>query len=173
MALSSKHQAFVDQYLTCFNSTEAYQRVYSPKNRAVSASAGHRLLRNVEIEEAIRTRLQEKAMSADEVLMRLADNARADMGEWLTDDGEIDIAGMKAAQKTKLLRKVKRTRRSGETEQGNTWEETTIEVELHDAQAALVQLGKHHKLFTDQVQQSGEVIVKVQYGDDGTDSTPE
>lgn len=93
--------------------------------------------------------------------MRLAENARADLGEWLTDEGDIDIAAMKDAGKTSMLRKVKRTRRSGVSEQGTAWEETMIDVELHDQQAALVQLGKHHSLFATKVEHSGSVDVIV------------
>jgi len=128
------------------------------------------LLRNVEIDAAIRVRLQEKAMLADEVLMRLAENARADLGQWLTNEGDIDIAAMKDAGKTSMLRKVKRTRRSGVTEQGTAWEETMIEVELHDQQAALVQLGKHHSLFATKVEHSGSVDMIVK---DYTTVTPD
>jgi hypothetical protein len=46
-------------------------------------------------------------------------------------------------------------------------------IEFHDAQTALVTIGKHHKLWTDNVQQSGEIIVKVQYGDDNVNSPSE
>lgn len=147
--LSPKQQLFISEYLIDFNATRAAQRAGYKGSDNTLAVTGHGLLRNPKVDEAIRTRLSETAMRADEVLRRLAEIARADLGEWLTDDGEIDIAAMKAAGKTNMLRKVKRTRRSGETQQGNTWEETTVEVELHDQQAALVHLGKHHKLFVE------------------------
>lgn len=171
MALTNKQQAFINEYLLDFNATRAAQRAgYSGDDNTLAAT-GSRLIRVDKIDEAIRTRLRESAMAADEVLMRLAENARADLGAWLTDDGDVDLAAMKQDGKTRLLRKVKRTRRSGETESGATWEETTVEIELHDQQAALVHLGKHHGLFTEQTQHSGEVIIQVQYGKAETDRT--
>lgn len=152
MGLSAKHKKFIDKYLETFNATEAYEQVYSPKTRAAAASAGHRLLRNVEISEAISERLQESAMSADEVLNRLAEHARADVGEYISDEGAIDIAAMKAAKATRLLRKVKSTKRIGTNKDGGTWENTTVEAELHNAQTALELIGKTHKLFTERVE---------------------
>jgi len=172
MPLSNKQKAFISEYLIDFNATRAAQRAGYKGNDATLASTGWEVLRNPEVEAAVRVRLQEKAMSADEVLMRLAENARADMGEWLTDDGEIDIAAMKVAQKTNMLRKVKRTRRSGESESGVMWDETTIEVELHDQQAALVHIGKAHGLFTDKIEHDGEIVMRVVYDDKGSDDPP-
>lgn len=159
MALRDKQAAFVNEYLIDFNATRAAQRAGYTGNENTLGVTGHDLLRNPKIAEVIRMRLNEAAMSADEVLMRLAAQGRADMGPWLTDDGEIDIAAMKRDRATHLIHKVKRTERSGETPAGGTWNQVTTEVELHPAQNALVQLGKHHKLFTDQVQHSGEVTI--------------
>ena len=152
MALSPKHQAFVNEYLSCFNSTEAYERVYAPKNRVVSASAGQRLLRNVEIEAAVRERLQEAAMSADEVIMRLAEQARNEHGRYVRPDGSVDIAGLLRDGKGHLIKGFKESKRG------------QVIVEFYDAQSALVHLGKHHKLFTDNVAHSGSIDVNVVKG---------
>lgn len=155
MALRDKQAAFVEHYLICFNASEAARRAgYSDKT---AGAIGWENLKKPEIAEVISRRLQETAMGADEVLMRLAAHARSDMGEWLSDDGYIDIAAMKEQGATHLLKKVKRTERSGETKSGGIWQETRIEVELHDALAALVHLGKHHRLFADRVEHSGTV----------------
>lgn len=163
MALSAKQQAFIHEYLLDFNATRAAERAGYRGNDNTLAVTGHDLIRNPKIAEAIQKRLQEKAMSADEVLMRLAEQARGDMGGYLSDDGEIDIAAMKAAKQTHLLRKVKRTVRTGESESGGTWAETRVEVELHDAQSALNLIGRHHKLFTDKIEHDvhAQMAVKV------------
>lgn len=56
MPLSLKHQAFVDEYLKDRNATQATIRAgYSAKT---AGSAGHRLLKNVEIQRAITERSQ-------------------------------------------------------------------------------------------------------------------
>ncbi len=156
MTLSRKQKIFVEEYLQCWNATEAAKRAgYSART---AYSIGWENLRKPEIAELVSKRLQESAMSADEVLMRLADHARSDLGDFISDDGQIDIAAMKAAGATHLLRKVKHTVRSGESQSGASWEEDYTEVELHDAQSALQLLGKHHKLFTEKIEHDlGEI----------------
>ena len=89
-------------------------------------------------------------MGADEVLMRLAEQARGNMGDFIrvTPDGSftIDLTGAESTQKLGLIRKVTKTvRRFGDTE----IEEATVD--LYDSQAALVHLGKHLDLFSDKL----------------------
>ena len=56
--------------------------------RLTAASNGYRLLKeNPEIAEYVQQRLTETAMSANEVLMRLAEQARGDIGEYIVKDG--------------------------------------------------------------------------------------
>lgn len=151
MALSAKHQQFVEEYLRCFNATRAYQAVYPTVGRLTAASNGYRLLReNPEVAEYVQQRLSETAMSADEVLMRLAEQARGSMGDFIrvTPDGSftIDLTEAESSQKLGLIRKVTKTvRRFGDTE----IEEATID--LYDSQSALVHLGKHLDLFSDKL----------------------
>ena len=151
MALSAKHQQFVEEYLRCFNATKAYQAVYPTVGRLTAASNGYRLLReNPEVAEYVQQRLSEAAMGADEVLMRLAEQARGNMGDFIrvTPDGSftIDLTGAESTQKLGLIRKVTKTvRRFGDTE----IEEATVD--LYDSQAALVHLGKHLDLFSDKL----------------------
>lgn len=153
MALTDKQQLFITEYLQCFNRTEAAIRAgYSPKT---AYSIGWENLKKPEIAEAIRVKLSESAMSADEVLMRLAEHARGDMGDFVTANGELDLSAVLSDGKSKLLKKItqKRTMRTGEM---FDVEEVTTSIELYDAQAALVHLGRHHKLFTDKSEVSGK-----------------
>lgn len=162
MALTVKQELFVSEYLKHFNATKAaLDAGYSPKT---AYSIGWQNLRKVEIAEVVSQRLAESAMSADEVLMRLAQHGRADMGQWMSDDGELDIAAMKRDGATHLLHKVKRTERSGVSPSGTEWSNVTVEVELQPAQPALTLIGKHHKLFTDSVEHSGSVDLTINKG---------
>lgn len=156
MGLSSKQQAFVAEYLRDFNGTQAAIRAgYSPRTAQEQAS---RLLSKVIVSEEIKRHVNERTMTADEVLLKLAEHARGDMGDFLdiTKMGfVVDLS--KAVEKglTHLIKKVKQ--RTTITTKGD--EETEvhdIEIELYDAQAALVNLGRHHKLFTDKQ----EVVTK-------------
>lgn len=155
MALRDKQAAFVNEYLIDFNATRAAQRAGYEGNDATLASVGWENLRKPEIADAIKKRLSEVAMTSDEVLMRLAQHGRADLGQWLSDDGAIDIAAMKRDGATHLIHEVERTERSGMSADGGTWSHVTAKVKLHPAQPALSLLGKHHKLFAEQVEHSG------------------
>ena len=138
MALTGKRQAFIDEYLKCWNASEAARVA----GYAAPGQQGHRLLKDVEISEEIQRRVSERAMSADEVLIRLADMARGDMSDFVSfvpgiKQPLLDLAKAYDAGKFGLVKKLKYTDQGG------------IEFELYDAQAALVQLGKVHKLFVD------------------------
>ena len=168
--LSKKHSAFLDEYLRTFNGTRAYMAVY-PKASARSARANAaELLAKTSITEEYAKRLKELHMGADEVLRLLADEARGDIGVfmdvstvgWNIDllqrdsNGELirDAAGNVIKKpETKLIKKLKQkvTTIIGKAENGEDREIVETEIELYDAQAAKVHIGKHLKLFTEQV----------------------
>jgi phage terminase small subunit len=156
MALSNKQRVFVEEYLRCWNATEAALRAgYSPKT---AYSIGSENLKKPEIEAAIQARIEELKVSADEVLLRLADHARGDMRDFI-DPETLTVNFKSAADKGKmqLVKKVKVVTRKEPNEDGTLDTIEAIEFELYDAQAALALLGKHHKLFTDKVEHSGEI----------------
>lgn len=144
MTLSPKRQAFVIEYLKDFNGTQAAIRAgYSPRTANEQAA---QLLAILSIQEEIRRHIAERAMSADEVLLRLGDMARAsiedfsDIHEGVEHGIYINFNKAKERGKLHLIKKVKYT------------DKGLPEIELHDAQAALVVLGKHHKLFTEKIE---------------------
>lgn len=136
--LSYKRRVFVEEYLRCWNATEAAKRAgYSPRT---ARSQGQRLLTNVDIQAAIKARLAEKAMWADEVLLRLAEQARAEYAAYFNADGTVDLARMLQDGKGHLIR-------------GTKWDRNNnLTVEFYDAHTALVDIGKHLGLFKDGVQ---------------------
>ena len=141
MALNSKQQMFVDSYLQCFNATKAALDAGYSENTA--AEIGYENLRKPQIEQAISKRLKQAAMSADEVLMRLAEQARGEHGRYITTGGTVDIATLVNDKKAHLIKKVK------ETKDG-------MEYEFYDAQSALNTLAKHHGLLTDKTEITGK-----------------
>jgi phage terminase small subunit len=150
--MNARHQQFINEYLTCWNATEAYRRVYPSSSEESARRSGQRLLTNVDISLAVQQRINEKAMTADEVLLRLADHARGDLGEFLVqkddDTISVDLDGMKKAGKTHLIKRITQTKRR-RSFKDVVEEEISVSLELYDAQAANVQVGKHHKLFVD------------------------
>jgi hypothetical protein len=143
--LKPKQRRFLEAYLTSWNATHAAEVAGYKHPR----QQGSRLLTNVDIQAAIQERLSEAAMPADEVLARLTAQARADVGHFLkiSDQGEVmvDLAGAKRAGLLHLVKKV------GWDRKGN------LVVELYDAQAALVHLGKHHGVLKERVNHGGEI----------------
>jgi len=132
--MNNRQKIFVEEYLKSFNAADAARKAgYSERTaRAIGAEN----LTKPDIAAAIRARLDERAMSADEVLDRLADQARNSIDDFLDDDGRLDLLKARAAGKLHLVKKL------SSTQQGTT-------IELYDAQAALALLGRTHKLFVD------------------------
>lgn len=123
-SLTTKQRLFVEAYLVNPNATEAAIKAgYSEKT---AYSQGQRLLKNVEIAESLQARVEEAAMSANEVLKELTDIGRADWREFVEirydKDGKVIDATLRLGDKIKSL-------------------------EL---------IGKYHKLFTDKTEVTGK-----------------
>lgn len=142
--MNDKQAAFVNEYLLDFNATQAALRAgYSEKT---AYSIGWENLKKPEIAKRIQERLAEKTMTADEVLVRLSEQARASFKDFIVIEGEYSWRfDMEKIQASGHLVKSISTSKNG------------VRIELYDAQAALRDIGKHHGLFTDRVEHSGEV----------------
>lgn len=201
MALSEKHRIVADEYLRCFNRRQAYRAAYPDTSDTVASSNSWRLWQNPEMQGYISKRLTETAMSADEVLMRLAEEARAeyakyivasprldmvrmaqdgkadlipqivdehgnidvlklamtgqiaDVAGYILQAGYVDIAAMDRDGKKHLIKSIKPTQYG-------------MAIEFHDAQAAKLQIGKYHKLFTDQSEVKHSGTIQLEYVND-------
>lgn len=142
--LTNKQQAFVNEYLKCWNATKAAKAAgYAEGSAGVT---GHRLLKDANVAEGIRARMEADAMAASEVLYHLAQIARGDMDDLLDANGNLDLEKARLLGKTNLIKRVKN--RAVTTENSDISE---TETEGYDRLKALELLGKHHKLFTDKL----------------------
>ena len=164
---NNKQRAFVEEYLIDFNATQAALRAgYSPRT---AYSIGPRLLKNVEVKAEFKRRFEEKAMPADEVIARLSDMARGDLGDFLDIESmSFDLSLRKAKELglTHLIKKVKQRTVTTIKKDGDDEETHYVEIELHDSQSALEKLGKAHKLFVDRKEisipdGSNEIKIKI------------
>lgn len=150
--LNNKQRVFVEEYLKCWNATEAARRAgYAERSIRVIASEN---LAKPNIKSVIEARIAELKMSADEVLLRLANQARGDIGEFTEIGNSSDLGNHSQSAIVKKFKK--RTYRPKDCD---PYEE--IEIELYDTQAALVHLGKAHALFTDNVDHSVKIDGKL------------
>lgn len=138
---TAKQRLFVAEYAACLNATQAAIRAGYSERTARSIAAG--LMRKPHILAAIDACFKALTMPATEILTRLTDIARGDIGDFINDTGRVDIAAVRRAGKLHLIRKITATAK-GE-----------ITIELMDAQSALIQLGRHYKLFTDKFELDG------------------
>jgi len=136
--LTDKRKVFIEEYLQCWNGAEAARRA----GYAYPRREAYRLLTNADIRQEVSNRLYLKAMSADEVLWRLAEIARGEWAQYVSDEGKVDFAEMKADGKLHLVKSIR------DTAHGQS-------IEFCDMQGALVQIGKHHKLFVDRTELTG------------------
>lgn len=133
-----KHRAFIDAlFLHNQNGTRAYQSVYNCSYDTARANAAT-LLADTSIRAEVERRLQENTLSANEVIARLSEHAKAEYSEYITDNGQIDIAQMRADGKAHLIQEIK------DTKYGKV-------VKFPDSQSALVTVGKYHNLFNDNI----------------------
>jgi phage terminase small subunit len=154
--LTDKQSAFIEHYLTCWNAAEAARKAgYSERTAREQAS---RLLTNVNVQTVVQERLAELKMSADEVLVRLADHARGSMAPFMRRDADGDLFGFDLGddKPLHLLKKASITRRRQKDDRDEIVTVETVTIELYDAQAALALLGKHHKLFVDRTEITGK-----------------
>lgn len=136
--LTYKQRLFVSYYLGVSNgnATDAARRAGygSPE------TLGRRLVRKGTIRAAIDARLDEVALTSDEILSRLSDIATGSLEQFIEvrDDGGYQLNLTKAKRKRRLhcLKKIK---------QG----QFGVELVMHDPLNALDKLGKYRRLWSD------------------------
>lgn len=138
-ALSPKQQAFVNEYLLCWNASKA--AIKAGYSERTAYSQGSRLLKNVEIIEAIQHRMAELKMSADETLVGLSDIARGDMSDFFTVYGKVPVIDFQKAKENGKLGLIKKL----------SLKEGEISFELYDKQGALNTMAKHHGLVSERI----------------------
>lgn len=161
--LTNKQRLFVEAYLSNgLNATDAARRAGYKGNDVTLAAVGGENTRKPLIRARIDERLRQAAMSADEVLFRLTQQAKApDMTEFIKLDWiygpdltgkmvpvdqalDIDLDKIREAGLGHLIKGIRKTRGG-------------LSIEWQDAQSALVQLGRAHGIFKDQMEHSGAV----------------
>lgn len=160
MALTNKQQVFIAEYIKDFNATRA--AIAAGYSERTAHAIGWENLRKPEIAEVIEQVIAHRCMTKAEVLIRLAEHARGDMGDFVTINNGLpffDFSTAPEQDKMRLIKKFKTKTKTyvikGDDEDDTPVTEVDVELELYDAQAALVHIGKYHKLFVDRSEISG------------------
>jgi hypothetical protein len=142
--LPLKMRKFCEAYLeTWVGKTAAERAGYSNPRRAA-----WNLMQRPRVKEYLKARLQQLGMPADEVITRLSQQARANVGDFYIIKDEVDpdtgeqtrrigVDWDLIKERGYLVKRISYSKRGDPI------------IELHDPQAALVQVGKAHGLFKD------------------------
>lgn len=123
--LTNKQRAFVEEYLRCWNATQA--AIAAGYSERTAAQGGYQLLQKNLVRAEIQARLAAKAATADEALARIAERARGSMADFLRVESGfemLDLENAKRADKLRLVKKIKMGKRG------------VAALELYDAQRA-------------------------------------
>lgn len=145
-ALNHRQRKFLAEYLSNGgNATRAAEAAgYSPSKSYFSAAVqANALLKNPKIRAAIEASYRVAGMTVAEVVARLVEQARANPTQFFDKRWRLNRHVLR--RKGHLVKRLEVPARG-----------KPAKIELHDAQAALVLIGKHLGLFSDKVQHVGD-----------------
>lgn len=159
--LTAKQRLFVSYYLVDLNGTEAALKAYDTTDRNVAAAMASENLRKPNIREAIDEALAGRIMSANEVLARLTEHATgsaADFVDVTEKSARLNLVKAQTRGKLHLIKEITEERREilPDEEGDPLVTEVKLTVKLYDAQAALRDMGRYHKLFVDRTEVTGK-----------------
>lgn len=161
-----KEAAFVLEYLhNGMNAVRAYMTVNPDSDYGSARVLASRLLAKVHIRERISAELEGRVMGRAEALARLSAQARADIDDFVNEDGSFDLGKARALQATGVIKKLKVTERLIQGEDDSNGEksvhvlERAVEAELHNSQHALEVVLKTHGAMIDRHVHSGKVAI--------------
>lgn len=169
--LTLRQERFVSEYIVDLNATQAAIRAgYS---RATAAQQGERLLRNVEIaeavEQALKARSERTGITADRVLTELAKIGFSDIRKVVSwrgsltreednpDGGDVLVIKEIVTNHVKIIDsdQIDDETAAAISEVSQT-KDGGLKIKLHDKRAALVDIGKHLGMFKDKVEVTGK-----------------
>jgi phage terminase small subunit len=158
---NTKHEAVAQAYIAdpAKVGWRAYKAVYPKSSRHAAETAFGRLLKNAEFSARIAemsTQAAEGAVAtARQVLEELTRIGLANMRDYVGLDGQlVDVSRLTREQTAALQEVTVDTYMDGGGEDAR--EVKKVRFKLADKRAALVDLGRHHKLFTDKFEHSGK-----------------
>ena len=150
--LTNKQKIFCEHYIQCWNATEAARKAGYNGDDNTLGVIGHQNLRKPKIKDYIDQRIEENCMSTNEVLHRLSEWGRGNLSHFIPDDESKGFSLKKDNPKIGLIKKIKQHELVSKS--NNEVLTRSIEIELHDAKDAVIQIGKIKGLYIDRVENS-------------------
>lgn len=149
--MNEKQRRFVEEYVIDLNATQAAIRAGYKEKTAYSQ--GQRLLKNVEIEKAIKEKMEERSkrteVTADRIVQELAKIAFADLKDFVSwDEDGVMIIDSEHVDGT-VLAEISETTNIQTFPNGGESEKIQKKVKPYDKMKALELLGKHLSMWTD------------------------
>jgi phage terminase small subunit len=156
--LRRRQKLFVEYYLQLWNGAEAARRAgFAPKH---AASIATHLMAKPEIKEQVELRMSEIAMKTDEVLLRLTQQARVSLADFVYSDTTVQPSPDGGVTTVKTVGiNWDAIQESGHLVKSIKPTTNGIALELHDPQAALEKIGRALGMFKDNLNLTGEKIV--------------
>lgn len=182
MTLSRRQLVFIEEYLNCWNATEAARRAGYSENTAGAIGAEN--LTKPQIRVEVERRIAEQGVKPPEVLLRLTAQARGDIGQffkesfrwsqWPLPTDEIIEEREEEDPKThkkypvyncrRLVFDVEKMRDPAASQLIRKFSDSPrsgLSIELHDAQAALEKLGKALGVLRDNLTVNNEGSIEI------------
>lgn len=158
--MTPRQQRFVEEYLVDLNATQAAMRAgYSKRT---SNEQGARLLANASIAQAVQAAMEKRSerteITSDRILQELAILGFADMGTYVRFEGSTAVLDWSdlPPDATKAISEI--TQEVSLEDKGDDAELVRkTKFKLHDKRAALVDMGRHLGMFTDNILLAKEV----------------
>lgn len=147
--LTNDEQAFVTAYFeNNMNGTRTWLSLHPNVTYESAKAMASAALTKLNVKAEIKRILSEQAMSAEEAVYRLGAIAKADLHPFIRidEDGFVyfNFADPVALAHLYLIKKIRTKRERRVDGSDRTWEGEWVEVELHDAHAALRDVAKMH-----------------------------
>jgi phage terminase small subunit len=162
--MTDKQKIFCEKYIQCWNATEAARQAGYEGSYETLRAIGSENLTKPNIKEYIDKRIEDTCMSTNEVLDRLSAWGRGTIEPFLTDDDFSEALSVNSEDAKKaigLIKKIKQTERKLQQKDGDTILDRKFEIELHDAKDAVIQIAKLKGMYTEKVEHSGGIEVKL------------
>lgn len=150
--LTDKQRAFIVAYCSNgFNGVRAARTAGYQGNYTTLKQVASENLAKPYVRAAVDKHFKQIAMGPDEVISRLTEIARGDIGDVLNLDGSFDIKSARRRGKSYLIKEQKIEEKIVSQDDEHAMLIRTITLKLHDAHAALNTLAKYHGLLSERL----------------------